>query len=89
MSNLHDALQETGCAIVRNETIYDIVHSVERLTDDQFLRMTRRGVCIIGCEILTRDELDRTIALHFKGRVWTPARVRFVEHRHALIMQDA
>lgn len=44
--NLQNALQETGCAIFING---DCITSVERLTDDEYLLMTRRGVCILQC----------------------------------------
>jgi|SRR5712691_2148498 len=79
--NLTEALQETGCAIFVDK---QCTTSVERLTDSEFLLMTRRGVCILECRFISRG--DVTFALRFDMQAWTPAEVQFVPKGQAAIL---
>ena len=82
--NLTEALQETGCAIFVDK---QCTTSVERLTDSEFLLMTRRGVCILECRFISRG--DVTFALRFDMQAWTPAEVQFIPQGHKAILLPA
>ena len=69
--NLEEALQETGCAISVDG---QCTTSVERLPDNEFLLMTRRGVCILQCLFVRWDYLMK----RYEQRQWQAARVVFV-----------
>lgn len=69
-TNLKEALELTGCAIFVED---DCITSVERLTDNKFLLMTRRGVCILLCLLVDWDYLTKI----YPGYGWNSARVQF------------
>lgn len=69
--SLEDALRETGCAIFING---DCTTSVQRLSDEQFLLMTHRGVCILQCLFVKREDLEK----RYDNQVWHSAQVRFL-----------
>jgi hypothetical protein len=70
---LRDALQETGCAL---NAEHECITTVERLTDEQHLIMTRRGVCILQCRFVTLEEVERDPS--YENRMWSYGRVQFV-----------
>ena len=67
---LEDALQETGCAISIDK---ECITSVERLPDEQFLLMTRRGVSILQCMFVQMEYLSK----RYMTEEWYPARIAF------------